>query len=472
MDQQILHHGAVDGVTGSCHQLVLDHEISVLIDCGLFQGAEISADGQGGADDQEIHFDVSSVRALVVTHVHIDHVGRLPWLLAAGFRGPILCSVPSARLLPIVLEDAFRLSVSRDRRVVERYLELLSSRIVPLPYKTWRVVADTRGWQLRVRLQPAGHILGSAYVECDVLDRSSGVRRRVVFSGDLGATHTPLLPAPRPPYAADVLVLESTYGDRVHASRAVRRQQLQTMVERALRDGGTVLIPAFSIGRTQELLYEFEMILHRVRKASKGPWLGLPVILDSPLASRLTEVYRDMHAYWDAEGCRRLANGRDPFGFANLRCIDTHEAHLEMVRRLAAGGEPAIVIAAGGMCSGGRIVSYLRAMLGDTRHNVLFVGYQARGTPGHAIQKYGPRGGYVEFDSERYPIRAGVESVPGYSAHADQRGLLRFVTGMRHWPGEIRLVHGEDAAREALREALLERYGARGVSVTILNGAT
>ena len=196
---QILHHGAAQGVTGSCHQLLLDNQHSLLIDCGLFQGAETSADGLGNAEQLQIGFDTRNIRALVATHVHVDHIGRLPQLLAAGFKGPILCSETSARLLPLVLEDAFRLGVSRDAKLLERYLSLIGMRTIALPYKTWFSIVDDPQLHSRIRLQRAGHILGSAYVECDLRYRSSGEKRRIVFSGDLGATHTPLLPAPKSP---------------------------------------------------------------------------------------------------------------------------------------------------------------------------------------------------------------------------------------------------------------------------------
>lgn len=480
---QILHHGARDGVTGSCHQLIVDARHSLLVDCGLFQGAEISAEGQAGAAQDAIDFDISTVRALIATHVHIDHVGRIPQLLAAGFKGPILCSEPSARLLPLVLEDAFRLSISRDARQLERYLKLIEQRIVALPYKHWFTVIDSPVHRVRVRLQRAGHILGSAYVECEVLTRSSGERIRVVFSGDLGAPHAPLLPAPQPPYAADILVLESTYGDREHEPRAQRRRRLQAVLERALADGGTVLIPAFSIGRTQELLYELEDIIHRMglrerpgRHGAAAPlaevpsatdWPSLPVILDSPLASRFTEVYQQLQPFWDAEALQRVRRGRNPLRFANLLTVDSHEQHLAMVRHLRDTRRPAIVIAASGMCAGGRIVDYLKAMLGDRRHDVLFVGHQARGTPGQIIQQYGPRGGYVDLDGERIVIRAGIDTLGGYSAHADRRGLLGFATRMRHWPRDIRLVHGEAQAKRLLAEVLRARYASRGRDVSI-----
>ena len=472
------HHGARDGVTGSCHQLHLDAAHSLLIDCGLFQGAETSADGQSDAERLSIGFDIRTVKALVATHVHIDHVGRIPYLLAAGFKGPILCSEPSAQLLPLVLEDAFRLGISRDAEQLQRYLKVLSKRIIALPYNTWFSLLDTPEQQVRLRLQRAGHILGSAYVEVERQDRQTGQQQRVVFSGDLGAPHAPLLPAPKPPYAADILVLESTYGDRNHEPRHNRRQRLQAMLEKALADNGTVLIPAFSIGRTQELLYELEDIIQRMGKASSPAreklsagkpvdWPALPIILDSPLASRFTAAYQNLQPFWDKEALQRVRQGRQPLNYANLITVDSHTDHLKMVEHLAKTARPAIVIAASGMCAGGRIVNYLKAMLGDKRHNVLFVGYQAKGTPGQIIQQHGPRNGYVELDGERIQIAAGIDSIGGYSAHADQRGLLNFASGMRKPPQQIRIVHGEPQAKRQLAKALQCRFADKGQAVDI-----
>ncbi|ACR01882.1 MBL fold metallo-hydrolase [Thauera aminoaromatica] len=462
MNPTILHHGARDGVTGSCHQLFVEGRNSLLVDCGLFQGAETAPDGRSAADRLEIDFPLEGVGALVLTHVHIDHCGRLPWLLAAGFKGPILCSEPSARLLPTVLADAFAVGVSRDRALIERYLGKVEARIRALPYGKWHLVYRSPDASCRIRLQRAGHILGSAYVECELSGAAWPQPLRVVFSGDLGAPHAPLLPAPRPPWRADVLVLETTYGDRVHENRRDRRARLQAVVEHALEDGGTVIVPAFSIGRTQELLYEFEDILHRQR-LRPGPhaaaWGGLRIFLDSPLAQRFTALYRELQPFWDAEARARVRAGRQPLSYDQLVAIDSHEDHLANVRRLARSREPAVVIAASGMCAGGRVVNYLREMLGDPRHDVLFVGYQARGTPGHAIQAYGPRGGYVELDGERVDIRAGIHTLSGYSAHADRDDLTRFVTRMRHLPGEVRLVHGEDGVRAEFARHLQEATG-------------
>ena len=467
LDFSFTHHGAVDGVTGSCHQLSLADGRSLLVDCGLFQGAETSGDG-AGADRMEITFPLDGVRALVVTHVHIDHVGRIPYLLAAGFDGPILCSEASAALLPMVLEDALKVGFTRDAGLIERVLDRIRSRVVAVPYKRWHVIDAPSGMRpgLRVRLSPAGHILGSAYAEVDIhRGRDS---RRGVFSGDLGAPYTPLLPAPKSPYAADVVVLESTYGDREHEDRRYRHQRLRKVLERAMANKGTVLIPAFSIGRTQELLYELERIIHAHRQKPAAPgvnWDDLDIVVDSPLAADFTAGYQSLSAHWDKEARKRLDAGRHPLAFEQVTTIPDHATHLRTVEYLARTARPAIVLAASGMCGGGRVVNYLKAMLGDPRHDVLFTGYQAAGTPGRAIQTYGPKGGWVDLDGKRIDIRAGIHTLGGFSAHADRKGLLNFIGRMRFKPAQIRLVHGDDAAKQSLARELRGRHP--GVEVVV-----
>jgi len=433
---RIQHHGAVNGVTGSCHQITFRDGRALLIDCGLFQGAEAGPDG-AHADTLEIGFDIEPIQTLIITHVHIDHVGRLPYLLAAGYRGPILCSPASAELLPLVLEDALKIGFTRNQRLIEQVLGVLRQRLVPLPFDQWHRLGE-----VQIRLQRAGHILGSAYVEIDA------DQQRSVFSGDLGAPDTPLLPAPQAPERADTLVLESTYGNRLHDDRRTRAERLRAVIEHALSGGGTVLIPAFSIGRTQELLYELEGMFH----AQAFP--QLQVVLDSPLAADFTAGYGRLRARWDAEAQQRLQAGRHPLAFEQLITVDSHTDHQKLVHYVASSRHPTVVIAASGMCAGGRIVNYLKAMLGDPRHDILFVGYQAAGTPGRDIQRYGPRGGYVQLDGERYDIRAQVHTIGGYFAHADQQNLIDFVTGIPQPPRQIRLVHGDAEAKITLQQRL------------------
>lgn len=466
------HHGGTRGVTGSCHQLHLGPATSLLIDCGLEQGSEAAP----GAECAALGFDIQGIQALLVTHVHLDHVGRIPALLAAGYRGPILCSEPSARLLPLVLEDAYKLSISSEPAQVARYIDFIRELIVPLPFERWHAVVERPGLACRIRLQRAGHLLGSAYVECDM--QHAQANSRYVFSGDLGACGNPLLRPLQPPERADVLVLESTYGDRLHAHAGDRRQRLEDAIDRALADKGTILIPAFSLGRTQELLYELEDILHRKALLSNGgaapdgnplDWSQLPIILDSPLAQRITSVYRELHDYWNVEARARLAEGRDPLGFSQLISVDTHARHQQVVNYLKSTGRPAIVIAGNGMCSGGRIVNYLKAMLGDARHEVMFVGYQAKGTPGAVIQAGEGAEGCVQIDldGQMYEVRAKVMTLSGYSAHADQAGLLQFALGGPLQPGKVLLVHGEKAAKTMLKKALMQRAGRAGAGLEV-----
>ena len=441
----IQHHGAVTGVTGSCHQLHVSEHESLLVDCGLFQGKDAES---RGPEDLGIEFPLSGVRALIVTHCHVDHCGRIPWLLAAGFRGPIYATRATARLLPMVLKDAMKVGAIRDESLIRKVLLRLEKQLVGIPYDEWFTVKGVKEVDTRARFRVAGHILGSAYVEVDL--GRGGDSERIVFSGDLGATHTPLLPAPESPYRADVLVIESTYGDSLHEGRKKRRKALRKVIEHCYRDGGTVLIPAFSIGRTQELLYEIEEIIHRHnsgKTASTLDWQNIDVVVDSPLAASFTKAYREMRDLWDAEARVKVASGRHPLDFDQLITVDRHENHLKLVDYLRQSGRPAIVIAASGMCAGGRIVNYLKALLPDPRTDVLFVGYQAEGTPGRDIQRYGPEHGYVVLDGERITINAGIHVMSGYSAHADQGNLLRFIKGIRKGPRQIRIVHGEAEAK-------------------------
>ncbi len=471
---KIQHHGAVNGVTGSCHQLHVDDSNSILIDCGLFQGedqANENADEKDIDSALAINFDISTVRALIVTHCHIDHVGRIPYLLAAGFKGPIYASTATAALLPLVIEDALKVGVTRNKSIIDACLKRLKTQLVALEYKCWHkltlkntvnpeheTVEVSDHPKVKIKLQRAGHILGSAYIEVDIQNTQKKTdRHRVVFSGDLGAPYAPLLPAPRSPYRARTLIIESTYGDKNHQNRRERKKHLQQIIEKAVSDNGVVLIPAFSIGRTQELLYELEQIIYK--QAKKGTahnhfWQTIDIIVDSPMAAKFTEQYEYFKNLWDKEARRELKSGRHPLSFEQLYTVDSHQEHTQTVKYLVKRNKPAIVIAASGMCSGGRIVNYLKQFLPDNTADILFVGYQADGTLGRDIQKYAPtsyrKGGYVFIDGNRVDIKAKAHTISGYSAHADQQGLINFVKRMRHKPKHILLVHGDEQAKSAL----------------------
>ena len=492
---EIIHHGAVNGVTGSCHHLIINEKTSLLVDCGLFQGAETA--GSSNAEQLKIAFDISQITALLVTHCHIDHVGRIPYLLAAGFNQPIFATTATAALLPMVIEDAIRVGVTKDKRLIKLYLKKLKELLVPIEYNHWfplevnltksvqstnKVTSKvtqkattavdneprTSGFsKAKAKFKPAGHILGSAYIEIELsnlaTDKQSNKvlnKHRVVFSGDLGATYTPLLASPKSPYRADTLIIESTYGDRNHQGRKHRTQSLKRVIEKAVSDNGVVLVPAFSIGRTQELLYELEQIIFQQRKLSgkrkcsemwqSQMWKSIEIIVDSPLAANFTEKYIEFKALWDNEAKRKLKQHRHPLDFDQLYTVNSHDEHLSTVEYLSKRNRPAIVIAASGMCSGGRIMNYLQQFIGEPTADILFVGYQAQGTPGRDIQTYGPTGGYVYLDGNKRDIKAGVHTISGYSAHADQSNLINFVKRMHHKPKHIRIVHGDDEAKKAL----------------------
>lgn len=435
----VIHHGAYDGVTGSCHELIVSDQRSVLIDCGLFQGED-----NQGRKNSVIDFPLEHIESLFLTHVHIDHVGRIPYLLDAGFKGPIYCSKPTAALLPLMLEDAIRIGITRKQRVIDQLLRSIKSMLRPLPYHQWSNVGEG----LKARMQPAGHVLGSAYIEFEHEDQ------RVVFSGDLGASHQPLLRQPISPERADFLVLESTYGDRSHVGREQRIQELSKILCRTLANSGVTIIPAFSLGRTQELLYELNLILEDLVQVGKCSALDdVDIIVDSPLGNRLTEIYNSMKPFWSEEALDVLALDKQPLTFRSLMEIDSHKEHRSVVEKLKETRRPAVVIAGSGMCSGGRVVNYLKEFLGDPTTDVVFVGYQARGTPGSYIQE---GSSWVKLDGRSYTIQAQVHSLSGYSAHADQADLLNFVSGIPVKPAEIRLVHGDPPAKAALTEKLTE----------------
>ncbi|WP_417618521.1 MBL fold metallo-hydrolase RNA specificity domain-containing protein [Oceanisphaera sp.] len=456
---EIKHHGAVLGVTGSCHELRVG-DSGILIDCGLFQGNDFR-------DDLDIEFPIEHIRALVVTHVHVDHVGRIPYLLMAGFKGPIFCTEPSAELLPVMLEDALKFSAKHSKQQDKQILKQVERQIRPLPYDQWQQLLGT---DIKFRYQRAGHILGSAYVECEAAGQ------RVIFSGDLGAPHSPLLVEATPPSPCDVLVLESTYGDMDHESRVDRRLRLKSVVEHAFADGGTILIPAFSLGRTQDLLYELEGIIEdfgQDEAAPDLPWAELEIIVDSPLAAKLTVLYRSLKEYWNQEARDLVKQGRYPLAFDQLTVIDSHQDHLKSVENIAKSGKPVVVIAGSGMCAGGRVVNYLKALLGDPRNDIIFVGFQAEGTPGRVIVESGRRFGepeqdmsaWVELDGEEFEINAQIHKMSGYSAHGGQTDLVNFAMAIDPPPKQIRLVHGETDAKLALQAKLHEMMP--GVEVVI-----
>ena len=433
---KLVHHGAHQGVTGSCHQLFWQRDRSLLVDCGIFQGDEAKKH-----PNPEINFPINSLEAMLLTHVHIDHVGRVPYLLAAGFDKPIYCSAPTARLLPLVMEDSLKIGFTRSRRLIKKFLKHIGKLLRPLPYHTWHPITD----DVRIRLRPAGHVLGSTIFEVEL---ASG--EVVVFSGDVGSGSDPLLRKPIPPPRADLLVLESTYGDKLHPSSQNRQETLEAVLRKTLQNKGVTIIPAFSLGRTQALLYEMNGIFERVQKTDgRSLMKQIDVIVDSPLASRFTELYDSMQEYWGQEAQHVMRTDDQPLVFENLTTVGNHREHRDTLDYLVERKLPAIVVAGSGMCTGGRVMNYLKRFLDEPTADIVFVGYQAGGTPGNFISRGSD---WVRLDGRKFNVSAGVHRIGGYSAHGDQADLIEFVQGMDESPKEIRLVHGDYQPKQTLAE--------------------
>jgi metallo-beta-lactamase family protein len=435
---KLIHHGAHEGVTGSCHELRYEDQKSLLVDCGIFQGNDARRH-----PNPEIEFSLDAIQSLLLTHVHIDHVGRVPYLFAAGFDRPIYCSEPTAKLLPLVIEDALRIGFTRSRRLIKKFLNLIGDALVPLPYAQWHKIEDG----VQIRLSPAGHVLGSTIFEVKLPSDQI-----VVFTGDLGPGNDPLLKKPVPPPRADLLVMESTYGDKLHESTGDREAILENVIQHTLEDSGVTIIPAFSLGRTQSLLYELNRIFERVQKAEGRTMLKrLDVIVDSPLASRFTQLYKEMSDYWSIEAQHQVSTKEQPLVFENLITVGDHREHKSILDYLEKHELPAIVIAGSGMCTGGRVVNYLKRFLADERTDIVFVGYQAGGTPGHHMVRGSE---WVRLQGRKHDIKADIHRISGYSAHADQAGLIDFVASIDEPPKQIRLVHGDYQPKRVLADKL------------------
>ena len=446
---QVIHHGGKNTVTGSCHELRVEDQ-AILIDCGLFQGADTRP--------LEVEFETQHLNALLLTHSHIDHIGRIPWLLATGFNQPIICTKATAAIAPLMIEDGLKLQ-GFSHRQRKQILKRIHSLIQPQAYHQWFPIPRApnlnkqkdhgRPNTLYARFQTAGHILGSAYIEVKLPNEEV-----VVLSGDLGPSNTPLLPDPVSPERADYLFIESTYGASNHSNIAERAETLNRIIDHSLEDGGAILIPAFSVGRTQELLFDIEQMIEQ-RSLSRQ----LPIILDSPMAHKITRSYRQFKELWGEEAKQRLAAHRNPLAFEQCITIDDHRAHKKLVNRLKSTAEPAIIIAASGMCQGGRIMNYLSALLPDQRTDVILAGYQAHGTLGRALQQ-GEKS--VEIDQTHISVNAQIHTMSGYSAHAGQNDLMRFIEGITTPPKSIHLIHGEPKAQSVFTKLLK----ARGYSVS------
>lgn len=433
--------GAAREVTGSCY-LVETEATRLLVDCGMFQGCNL-CDVKNYVD---FPFDASTVKAVIVTHAHLDHVGRLPKLVKAGFKGKIYATPPTVELSQIVLEDAYRIMLEDQER--EKRPPLYGEDDIRNCIKYFTELDynhDLRIGDLRIRLRDAGHIFGSAFVE---IHEPSGPS--IIFSGDLGNDGARVLQDTEQLPAIDALIIESTYGNRIHEDEQERVIKLREVITRTAKHRGVLVIPAFAIERTQQLLYEINHLVEN----SLVP--KLDTYLDSPMAIKATKVMRDYPEYYDKEALALISTGDDFLDFPGLKLTPTRE----LSKMINDAPRPKIIIAGSGMMNGGRIRHHLRRYLSDASTTVLIIGYQAEGTLGRELYD-GKR--TVKILGDRLTVKAAIASIGAYSAHADQNKLVNWVSNAATRPKKIFCTHGDLGAAVALATRF-EQAGIKAVA--------
>lgn len=445
--------GAARTVTGSMH-LLHTRRARVLLECGLFQGRRMESFER----NRNLPLDARKLDAVVLSHAHIDHSGCLPMLLKRGYAGEIHCTPATRDLCAVMLEDSARIQAS-DARTVNRRIErdhldmepvqpLYDSEdvvatvatMVPLPYHHPRTIAPG----VRLSFLDAGHVLGSAIVVLDV--EEDGATKRIVFTGDLGRSHMPILRDPEVAEGAHVLLSESTYGDRLHPPFETLEEELATVLRRVYARGGKVVIPSFALERAQEILYG----LGHLQRSGRLP--PFRIFVDSPLTVEITEVFKMHPECYDAGMRRLIDDGHSPFELENLRYV----SDVEGSKAIDASDEPAIVISASGMCEAGRVLHHLQATVESPRNLVLIVGWQAPHTLGRRIVERRPR---IKIFGVERDLRAEVVVLDGFSAHADQRDLLGHAEAVRAKGAleQVILVHGDPPEQRVLRDELAKR---------------
>ncbi len=463
---QLTFYGAAGEVTGSCNMFTTGGK-NFLVDCGMFQGNQFNED----KNKDPLGFDPAELSGVIVTHAHLDHVGRLPLLVKNGYEGQFFATPPTVELTELILEDALHIMLYNQRKfgtpvlydstdiakVMERFKAvdyykkfILSSSPSSRPMS--RILDSRESGQRRgegevsFTFHDAGHIFGSAFVEVEAEGK------KVVFSGDIGNINVPILrDTDTLPGEVDLLVCESTYGDRLHETMFRRQEILENLITSAIGRGGTLMIPSFSLERTQELIYDLNDLVDRKHLLPR-----VPIFLDSPLAIKATKVYLKYPQYYDKEAEVLFKNGDKLFDFPGLVMTETKEES----KRINQMQGIKIIIAGAGMMNGGRIVHHAMRYLSDERNTLLIVGYQAQNTLGRKILNgQSP----VEIMGEKIPVRCHVKAIGALSAHGDQNKLLDWVGGGTTVPKKVLLTHGEPAAASALAKRLAGDLGAQAM---------
>ncbi len=443
--------GANRQVTGSRYCLEVNDK-RVLIDCGMFQERAFQSRNWNKSPIPE-----ESVDALVLTHAHIDHCGLLPRFVRDGFAGPVYATRASADLVEVMLKDAARIQEEdvkykqkrhkrEGRKSAYPYEPLFTEQDAvqaiglakPVPYASTTEVADG----IYVTFHDAGHILGSASIE--VKTGAGAQSRRLIFSGDIGQWGKPIIRDPSVFEEADYVVMESTYGDRMHEEGGDISDQLEQLINTTAAGGGKVVIPTFAVERAQELMYFIGGLVHEDRIPD------IPIFLDSPMAIDVTDIFRRHRDSYDAETWALITKGVPPLRFPGLHFVRKTEDS----KRINGVKGPAIIMSTSGMCTAGRIKHHLRAHIGDPNSTILFVGYQGRGTLGRTIVEGKPE---VRIHGRQYQVAARIAQIYGFSGHADRGALLKWAGAFKTPPRQVFLTHGEEESARSLAQAIRER---------------
>lgn len=429
--------GAAHEVTGSCFLLETE-EKNILVDCGMFQGSNFNE----ARNHDTFPFDPNDLDAVFVTHAHADHTGRIPKLVRDGFNGPMYMTKATAELARIIWEDAHSIMVADEEKFQTPVLydatdiERAVGQCQGVDYRT----PVDFGGGVKAVWKDAGHIFGAAFIEVTAHGKT------VVFSGDIGNTDVPILRDTDRLGKVDILLAESTYGDRQHETRRESIDLILGLIKEGCDRGGTILLPAFSIERTQELLYDLNTM------SEEGRLPKMPIFLDSPMAINALDVYRRYPEYYDRQAYCLHQTGKDFFQFPQLHTTRSREEskHINQVPA------PKMIIAGAGMMNGGRIVHHAYRYLSDPKSTLIIVGYQAQGTLGRRLYEGAER---VRIFGEQIPVRCTVKAIGGLSAHADQEKMVSWIRNAEQVPEKIYCVHGESHAATALAHRYRDEFG-------------
>jgi len=450
--------GAAKTVTGSCY-LVETRESKFLVDCGMFQGRanEVILNGE------PFSFNPGELDFMLLTHAHIDHSGRIPKLYMDGFKGPIYATRPTVQLCGIMLPDSGHIQEIENEWLNRKRQRAGKPPVEPLYtvkeatecLKLFKGVAYgeaiTITDDIRVRFNDAGHILGSAIIEVWVRENDRDIK--IVFSGDLGNKGVPILRDPAVISDADYLVIESTYGNRLHTLKKDKDklEKFISIISETIAKGGNVVIPSFAVGRTQEIIYDLNKYMD-VFGDEVDKILNVPVYVDSPLATSATQIFRDNLDCFDEEAKEYIANGDNPLDFPTLKFTQSPEES----KMLNEKTESTIIISASGMCDAGRIKHHLKHNLWRKESTILFVGYQAEGTLGRRILDGATK---VKLFGEEISVNARIEAIDGFSGHADKAGLLSWIGSIARKPRKVFIVHGEQEVMNEFAQILNDEFG-------------